>query len=405
MVLSYDTKEWEHIHRATGKFPGPLVLLPWLEREKRLRGADPAYIPYILAATGQEWKERRVLVDQKFMVLSQVQNYMEGIDVIGDDFVKIMDKCIDSEGNWKDIEHNVFAFSTEGIGWVVFGTRLHVLSENLSARSRNFIDTLGSLFDVMSYLMNSRMYKYWNTSQWNKFNSIISELEKIGKQYLDEAESGPREKQDLASFMIQNGTPKDVAVKDALTMLFAGSHSTSLALLWLIYNLGKYPDVQEQLRSEVLSAVPRGTKVTPEALKKMKYLRDTIKESLRVTPSNASLVRVLDDPVVINGYEVPPQTMIVMMQWTELKDPVQFPEPNKFSPDRWKETKPSPWIHLPFGFGPRMCQGFRVSELEQYIFVVKLIQNYSWTTEEDVEASMNMFVGPDRPLKIKWKKL
>ena len=41
--------------------------------------------------------------------------------------------------------------------------------------------------------------------------------------------------------------------------------------------------------------------------------------------------------------------------------PELFSEPDKFSPERWskenKDSLPSMFAHLPFGFGARMCVG------------------------------------------------
>jgi len=50
----------------------------------------------------------------------------------------------------------------------------------------------------------------------------------------------------------------------------------------LLYFLARNPDKQEKLRDEILSVVgPKGTSVTPEALNELRYLKASIKESLR----------------------------------------------------------------------------------------------------------------------------
>uniref|UniRef100_A0A6B2L4N7 Cytochrome P450 n=1 Tax=Arcella intermedia TaxID=1963864 RepID=A0A6B2L4N7_9EUKA len=381
------------------------MMPPWIERDRRLKAADPNYVPYIHISTGKEWKDRRVLVDQKLLVVSQVQNYMEGIDTIASDFVKIIGNSLDSDGKSNKLEETVFSYSTEGIGWVVFGTRIHALAEHIPERARKFQETLHSLFDLLMSLTFSRWYYWWNP-RWKKFNQAIDDIEKLGAEFSKEAAAAKGEhKQDLTSFMMQNGVSSEVALKDAITMFFAGSHSTSLSILWLIYNLGKYPEIQEKVRAEVASIITKDEKITPESLKKMRYVRDTIKENLRFSFPTSGLFRVLDEPTSIGGYEIPPKTIITLMQWVQVKNKEYFKDPYKFRPERWAETKHFPWIHLPFGFGPRMCQGFRVSELEQYIVLIKLIQNFRWTTEGTVEPLVKLFIEPDKPLQIKWTKI
>jgi cytochrome P450 len=175
------------------------------------------------------------------------------------------------------------------------------------------------------------------------------------------------------------------------------------------------------------------------ALRKMPYLRNVVKESLRLTPTGPGLVRLLDDPIDINGYAVPPKTMIFLNQYSVNKvtllwswlsflslcillqpshpliylsrqqDPIQFPNPYELIPERWDKDsdipKPSPWIHLPFGWGPRMCQGMRVSEMEMYAFISKVIQNYEWVSEGEAEPYLELFIRPEKKLNITWKKV
>lgn len=58
-----------------------------------------------------------------------------------------------------------------------------------------------------------------------------------------------------------------------------------------------------------------------------------------------------------------------------------FPNAANFIPERWlKEGNDSgcpsaktahPFVYLPFGFGPRMCVGRRLAELETYAFIAR----------------------------------
>jgi len=111
--------------------------------------------------------------------------------------------------------------------------------------------------------------------------------------------------------------------------------------------------------------------------------------------------------VVISGYEIPPKIPIILASLVPNNNPTYFPDPESFKPERWfKEEHPlQKWAHLPFGYGPRMCQGFRVSELEMYICIAKLIQNFEWVSEKEVQPKLELFIKPDRPLKIHWKAL
>ena len=61
-----------------------------------------------------------------------------------------------------------------------------------------------------------------------------------------------------------------------------------------------------------------------------------------------------------------------------------FPNPKEFLPERWikghpQESKPHPYVMLPFGFGTRMCIGRRLAELEMWQLTAKVTNPFNYT--------------------------
>jgi cytochrome P450 family 12 len=66
------------------------------------------------------------------------------------------------------------------------------------------------------------------------------------------------------------------------------------------------PDKQEKLRAELSTLLPEGSsKITPESLISMPYLRACIKEAARLYPVTPGTMRILTKDIILNGYHIP----------------------------------------------------------------------------------------------------
>lgn len=93
-----------------------------------------------------------------------------------------------------------------------------------------------------------------------------------------------------------------------------------------------------------------------------------------------------------------------------------FEDPLSFKPERWlrENRRPSEsrrndeaFTSLPFGFGTRMCIGRRVSEMEQYLLLTRIVQNYQLfdATGESVDKTIHgIVIIPDRPIRVQFVK-
>ena len=55
----------------------------------------------------------------------------------------------------------------------------------------------------------------------------------------------------------------------------------SNSVLWWLYNLARFPEVQEKLYQEIESVLGEDDDVTPKHLAKLSYLKACLKESMR----------------------------------------------------------------------------------------------------------------------------
>ncbi|KVH87895.1 cytochrome P450 [Cynara cardunculus var. scolymus] len=120
----------------------------------------------------------------------------------------------------------------------------------------------------------------------------------------------------------------------------------------------------KELQEEV-SAVGQGRPMILEKdLKKMQYLKATIKETLRLYPPLPLLIpREPTQDVKLMGYDIPMGTQTIINAWAIGRDPTLWEEPEKFWPERFLNSSTDyKGLHfelLPFGSGRRGCPGIQ----------------------------------------------
>jgi cytochrome P450 len=155
-------------------------------------------------------------------------------------------------------------------------------------------------------------------------------------------------------------------VEEAMGIMFAGSGTTSTTLAYMLYalSLPENVHIQQRLREEVL-ALPDEV----IALRNSPYVNAVIKETFRVYPTIIStLPRILTEPFQAGPYRIPAGTVVGMQNFVHHRNPLVFPDPNRFIPDRWLKSNDAMEGSLtPFSIGRRGCIGQNLAWDELYL--------------------------------------
>jgi len=105
------------------------------------------------------------------------------------------------------------------------------------------------------------------------------------------------------------------------------------------------------------------------------YIDAIIQETLRwhpVAPLGIPHATVNED--VYEGYYIPKGATILVNAWAMSRDPVNYPNPNEFMPERFLATENANKTPLfPFGFGRRVCVGRYVAEASLWAAIVNML--------------------------------
>ena len=308
-------------------------------------------------------------------------------------------------------------WACEGVATVMIGEGLGMLSDNPSDMAKSFLSaSLAFIRSLTNFLYAPPLYKiHHSLSQpYQIFDKAVKEVYSVGAailtQKIKQIESGKNvEDVGFLGKWVLDGEMTDREILPIVSdFLAVGIDTTSVTTTFLLHELSKNPEVQERLRSEVISVFGNHDEVTDPMQAKLPYLKNCVKETLRLYPAGP-IMRAMPEDVVLCGYKVPAGTLVSVQPYTLGRDPNNFSDPLTFNPDRWdKESKEHhhPFAYLPFGYGPRACYGRRLAEMEITSLLVKLMQNFRLSSEQKTLKIINKTtLQPAHPVQMKFEKL
>ena len=154
-------------------------------------------------------------------------------------------------------------------------------------------------------------------------------------------------------------------IRFCLTLVVAGSETTTFLLANLMYNLATMPEVAKDLREDK-SKVPM-----------------FIEETLRHTGPPQRLFRIATKDVEVGGQQIKAGDWVALFFAAANHDPAVFPDPHKFDITRNNSRR-----HLSMGMGIHHCLGFAVAKSEATALVEVILDRYP-----------NLSVGSTPPIK------
>jgi cytochrome P450 len=237
-----------------------------------------------------------------------------------------------------------------------------------------FTSPFAGLFEKLPWLPVTR-----------RFKKARERLDATIYRVLHERRASGVDRGDLLSMLLLaqdeeggSGSMTDEQVRDELITIFlAGHETTANALTWTWHLLAQHPAVEAAVHAEVEGLGDRLPDYTD--LPRLRYTEMVFTEAMRLYPPAWMISRRTQQEYTVGGYKVPAGSVLIMSQYVMHRNPLYFPEPLRFDPQRWtqeaKNSRPK-FSYFPFSGGQRGCIGEGFAWMEGILIMATLSQQW-----------------------------
>ncbi|XP_022090899.1 cytochrome P450 2J6-like [Acanthaster planci] len=347
----------------------------------------------IAAASGEIWKEQRKLALNVFKNFGVGKSSFE--DQIATEAEHMMNEMHKLEGKAFNPDKLFMTAVSDIIAVVVFGKRFEYddpeFQRILASIHRN-LELIGA-GAAMQFLPITKYLGFLPSMQEMRKNIqlVVNFTKNIIDRHLKEFDSD--DKRDFMDMYIsemkereKQNTNTVLSVDNLISVIndlfVAGTETTATTLRWGLLYMILHPDVQERVQREIDAVVGRNRLPRMSHRSELPYTEAVLLELQRIgnivplgVPHRAS------ENTTFQGYTIPKDTFIVANHWALHRDPKLFPEPEKFSPERFlnadgEAVKPEELI--PFSTGRRVCLGEQLAKMELFIFFTYLLHQFTF---------------------------
>jgi cytochrome P450 len=190
----------------------------------------------------------------------------------------------------------------------------------------------------------------------------------------------------------------DELVGHANVLFMSSSEPIAVALTWTLLLLSQHPRLRVALGHELMRVFGAAGVARQFAETDLPLLHATVRESLRLLPPNAIMVRLTTVAVNILGRELPANCEVVVSPFVAQRDPQDYADPDAFDPWRWRALKPSPYAYFPFGVGARYCMGRHLAGYTLAYVLACILDRFDvvLASDQDIDWKMDITMMPAR---------
>ncbi|KAK7088100.1 hypothetical protein V1264_022062 [Littorina saxatilis] len=252
------------------------------------------------------------------------------------------------------------------------------------------------LYPEFTYKLTKQGKEYYQLCDYvhNFTLDIIAARKKqLAKQEEGEQKTG-RKRLDFLDILLTSQDEQgqgltDTEIRDEVdTFTFAGHDTTSTALGWCLYALGRYQDIQERVFKDVENVMGNRAQVQWEDLTNFQYLPLFIRETMRVYTIVPTISRQVSSPLTIEGVHIPKGVVVDINIYQLHTNPNVWENPMEFNPNRFEKevfAGRDPYVFVPFSAGPRNCIGQNFAMNEIKTMVACIVKRFHIEADPDID--------------------
>nr|CAB3235674.1 vitamin D 25-hydroxylase-like [Phallusia mammillata] len=371
-----------------------------------------------------DWKEQRKFVLTSLRKFGFGKTSLEG--PIADEARYLGDALRKCEGDYEQGKHNFMDAMANVICKLALGTRFDYdddrsfiqFARNVTNRFQN------ASFSLIACIMIPWCHHFPPVRKpLRDMDKLFVKMHATMKEYIVEHKKtfnrdDPQNFLDeyLVELEKNNGKPNglfnETMLKYILRDLFLGGLETLFSTLtWSLLILANRPEVQKKLQNEIDEIMGREGRPTLRHKEEMHFTLAFMQEVLRyrtLLPFGVARMTIKDTKLM--GYDIPKGTTVISNLYGVHNDPKVWKDPLTFKVERHLNSDgeffKDPNV-MPFGIGYRYCLGKQLAEMEFFLFLTSIMQNFNvssgtgkWQYEDLLEVGFVSTPPPTTDLRL-----
>jgi cytochrome P450 len=337
----------------------------------------------LLAAPHQMWREQRPVVQPAF--------HRRVLDRLIADTRAATQRQLQRwrqapAGSVVDVDQAMMRIGMEVVGEHLFGADLRLTAPRLARATLHALEAV-----IDSVRLPWALLRGLPTPVQRRYRSAMAELDDAVADLIAERMQRPSAPRDDLLALLLAAYPEDPAIvrNQIITFLVAGHETVASALTWVFGLLAHHPAEQRRVQQE-LDEQRGSDPITLPDLDALPAVRACLDEAMRLYPPAWVITRAASVDTVLAGRAVPAGSLIIISPWLRHRDPVQWPMPDAFLPERFG-SRPGAVAraattraeYLPFGTGQRLCIGRDVANVEGCVVLALLLREFAFEPVAD----------------------